>query len=490
MRRTFSTGLVAAALLALAGCATPSPAVQPAPALPDRWNATSSALVAGNPAAHGASRTALQDWWAQFDDPALLRLQAAAQESNGSVVQAAARIEQARAGLRSAGAANVPQLNGSGAASRGLQSGAPQISNSASIGLDALWEIDLFGAGRANRSAALAQLESSQAAWHDARVSLAAEVAQTYVNLRACEQTARVLQQDVRSQQTSAGLTERKVQAGLEAPANGALVRASAADSALRLAAQQAQCEVLIKSLVALTALPEAQVRSVLAARTATLPTPRAFAVDALPAQWLTQRPDLRAIERDAAAALRDVDAAQAQRWPRLSLVGSVSRLRVESGSATALSTPWSIGPSLSLPIFDAGRRSAAVDAARARYAEARSRYEQRARDAVREVEEALVRMDAAQRREADALTAAQGFATFLDAQRKRTDAGAGSLLDLEEARRTALNAQSSLISVQAERVSAWISLYRAVGGGWSMEMPALPASKTAAPAVASTSAR
>jgi outer membrane protein, multidrug efflux system len=167
-----------------------------------------------------------------------------------------------------------------------------------------------------------------------------------------------------------------------------------------------------------------------------------------------------------------------------------VSRLRVESGGATALSTPWSIGPSLSLPIFDAGRRSAAVDAAQARYAEARSRYEQRARDAVREVEEALVRLDAAQRREADASTAAQGFATFLEAQRKRTDAGAGSLLDLEEARRTALNAQSSLIAVQAERVSAWITLYRAVGGGWSVDLPTATAGTPRTLATAPTATR
>ncbi len=475
-------GAAAGLVLALSACATVAPAPQAPRGIPERWQAPLPGSQAGT-VAHGGRVDALAQWWAQFDDPALVRLISAAQTNNGSVVQAGARIQQARASLRSAGAANLPQVDGGVSATRATQAGAP-ITQSAGVSLDALWEIDLFGAGRANRSAALAQLQASEAAWHDARVSIAAELAQTYVNYRSCEQLVRVLQSDAASQRISAELTDRKVRAGLESPANGALVQASAANSALNLVGQQSQCDVQIKGIVALTALPEPEVRQLLGAGSAVLPQPRAFAVDALPAQWLTQRPDLRNLERQAAAALRDVDAAQADRWPRLTLAGSISRARVSGvgGAPASFANTWSIGPALSLPIFDAGRRSAAVDQARARYDEIKSQYEQRARDAVREVEEALVKLDAAQRREADALTAAHGFAAFLEAQRKRTEAGAGSLLDLEDARRTALSAQSSLINIQTERVQAWISLYRAVGGGWSPETAVATAALPAAP--------
>jgi outer membrane protein TolC len=136
----------------------------------------------------------------------------------------------------------------------------------------------------------------------------------------------------------------------------------------------------------------------------------------------------------------------------------------VQSGAS---GTNWSIGPALSLPLFDAGRRAAQVDVARARYDEAMARYTQRARDAVREVEEALVRLDAATRREADALAAADGFRRYFAAAQARFDVGAESLLDLESARRNALLAAATLVGVQRERVAAWITLYRAVGGGW-----------------------
>lgn len=465
-------GAAAALTLALGACATVAPTPQAPRGMPERWQAPVPA-ASESAAAHGGRVEDLAQWWAQFDHPALVRLISAAQANNGSVVQARARIEQARASLRSAGAANVPRVDGGVSASRATQAGGP-ITNSAAVSLDTLWEIDLFGVGRANRSAALAQLQASEAAWHDARVSIAAELGQAYVSYRSCEQLVQVLQADASSQRVSADLTERKVRAGLESPANGALVQASAANSALSLVGQQSQCELQIKSLVALTALPESEVRQLLGAATGVLPQPRAFAVEVLPAQWLTQRPDLRNLERQAAAALRDVDAAQADRWPRLTLSGSISRARISGvgGAPATFANTWSIGPALSLPIFDAGRRSAAVDQARARYDEIRSQYEQRARDAVREVEEALVKLDAAQRREADARTAATGFAAFLEAQRKRTEAGAGSLLDLEDARRTALSAQSSLINIQTERIQAWISLYRAVGGGWSGDAP------------------
>jgi NodT family efflux transporter outer membrane factor (OMF) lipoprotein len=319
-----------------------------------------------------------------------------------------------------------------------------------------------------NVRAAEARAQAAQASWHDLRVSLAAEVASTYVSLRACERLVEVYTQDAASQQRRADLTQLKVKAGLESTANGALASASAADASSRLIGQRADCEVLVKALVALTTVAERDLRPLLSPASSRLPEPKSFPVEAVPAKWLEQRPDLAALEREVLAASGDIGAAQADRYPRLSLSGNISRVSASLPTGRVTGNSWSVGPAVSLPIFDAGRRSAAVDAAEARYVEARARYEQRARVAVREVEEALVRLDAATRREADAQKAAQGYREFFDAAQARWDVGAGSLLDLEEARRNALNAAAALITVQRERITAWINLYKAVGGGWT----------------------
>jgi NodT family efflux transporter outer membrane factor (OMF) lipoprotein len=305
------------------------------------------------------------------------------------------------------------------------------------------------------------------------RVSLAAEVAATYVSLRACQALVDVYTQDAGSQKRTAELTQIKAKAGLESSANASLSTASAADASNRLIGQQADCDVLIKTLVALTTLPEAELRPQLVARNAQLPQPAQFRVDAVPAQWLAQRPDVAALEREVLAAAGDVGAAQADRYPRVSLAGTLSVVSASTGGSgsSVNGTNWSIGPALSLPVFDAGRRAATVDAAQARYDEARARYEQRVRTAASEVEQALVRLDAALRREADAQQAALGFRQYFEAQQALVDVGAGSLLDLEQARRNALLAAAGLVNVQRERVASWITLYKSLGGGWTPEV-------------------
>lgn len=457
---------VAFAMTALVGCAITPPGPAPAPAAPNAWQAPLPTRMT----AHDGSVAALTTWWSQFDDPLMAKLVDATQRTHGDLAQAAARIEQARASTRIAGAGAWPALNAGANATRArVEVPPPQATTtSTGVGLDMLWEIDLFGVTRSNVAAARARVESAAASWHDLRVSLAAETATIYIGYRACEALVDVYTQDAASQKRTADLTGIKAGAGLESPANAALANASAADASNRLIAQRADCDVQVKTLVALTGLAEPELRSQLDARRALLPQPAVFSVERVPAQLLMQRPDLVALEREVLAASGEVGATQADRWPRLSLAGTVSLASARSGGTSINGTNWSIGPALSLPLFDAGRRAAQVDAARARYDEAAARYRQRATDAVREVEQALVQLDAATRREADAQVAAKGFRQFFDAAQARFDVGAESLLDLESARRNSLLAAAALVSVQRERVAAWVTLYRAVGGGFA----------------------
>jgi len=450
---------VASLATALAACASlPDPSVRAT--APPQWQASLP---------HGGDPGALRDWWGRFDDALLPALVDQAQKTSPTLAQARARIAQARAGQRAAEAGRWPSLDASARLAREHSEFPPPPATltQASIAADAAWELDLFGGVRHAVAAARSRADGSEFAWHDARISLAAETAAHYIGLRACESLVAVFAQEAQSLAKTAELTRAKVQAGFDAPANGALSDASAADAANRLVAQRAECDVVVKSLVMLTGVPEPALRERLVAATAKLPQPAALTVPAVPAQVLSQRPDLAAAERELAAAAADVGAADAQRFPRLSLTGSIGVASVRMGGVTSDGPSWSFGPLITLPLFDGGRRRAQVDAARARFDEARAGYEQRARLAVREVEEALVRLDAASRREADALRAARGFRDYFAAAENRWNVGAGSLIEMEDARRIALAAQAGLIAVQRERVAAWVTLYRAIGGGW-----------------------
>ncbi len=465
MHRTRSTPTALAALAAaalLAGCASPAPerAAAPAPAAPAQWQAPSPA---GDP---GAS---LRQWWQQFDDPLLTRLIDAAQAASPTLADARARVEQARAARVAGGAALGPTLSANASASRGKPDVFTPVATSLGASLQAGWELDLFGGARAGRDAAQARLEGAQAQWHDARISVAAETGSAYLALRACEAQLAQTELDAASRAETARLTELSAKAGFQPPASADLARASAAQGNATLTQQRAACDLAVKALVALTALPEPELRAELTARRASLPKPAQLAVTRVPAEVLAQRPDLAAVERELIAAAADASQARAQRYPRITLAGSIGPSRVESGGIGTSGTLWSVGPvSVSLPIFDGGVRRANAEAAQAAYDAAAARYAARLRSAVREVEEALVALQSTAARGEDARTAADGYERSLRAVDARYRGGLASLFELEDARRSAVAAQSALIELQRERVAAWITLYRALGGGWS----------------------
>ncbi|WP_372527334.1 efflux transporter outer membrane subunit [Piscinibacter sp.] len=461
LNRLAPFALAAPLALALAACATrPAEPAAVAAAAPVQWQA---------PRPHNGTLTDLTQWWQQFNDPLLTQLIDSAQALSPTLASARTRIAQSRATRVSAGATLGPALNGSASVVRGRQDFLSPLGTLAQAGLQASWEIDLFGGSRAARDAAQARLDSAQAGWHEARVSVAAEVASNYLALRACEAQLVQTQADAASRAETARLTELSAKAGFQSPANKALAGASAAQARAQLTAQQAQCDLAVKALVALAGIEEGTLRTQLAPGSATLPQPAQISVAAVPAEALNQRPDLYAAARDLVAASAEVSQSQAQRLPRVSLAGSVGPAHFDAGGITGSGTLWAIGPvAVSLPLFDGGARAANVDAAQARYDEAAATYRGKLRAAVREVEEALVQLHSTAQRGDDARAAAQGFIDSYRATEARYRGGLASLFELEDARRNAVQAQIALIDLQRERVAAWISLYRALGGGWS----------------------
>lgn len=471
MRMNWTATAVAALL---AGCASTLPAPEPlATAAPPKWHAPlpEQARAGATHLPHHGQQADLTRWWQQFDDPLVAELVAAAQTASPTLAAAQSRLAQARASRTAAGATLWPAVDASASLARGRTELGVPIANTAVAGLQAAWEIDVFGAGRAARDAADARLAGAQADWHDARVLVAAEAAGAYLALRACEAQREQTETDAASRIETARLTELSAKAGFQPPASGALARASAAQARAQLVAQTAQCDLALKGLVALTGLDEAALRSRLAPAQARLPQPAQLAVTEVPAQVLAQRPDLAAAAHAVEAASADTAAAQAQRLPRVGLSGSVSRARVDFAGSSIEGNLWSIGPlTVSLPIFDAGLRAANVDAARARHDEAVANYRARLRTAVREVESALVQLDSSAARTEDARIAVEGYEASFRAAEARYRGGLASLFELEDARRTAALARSQWVDLQRERVAAWITLYRALGGGWQAD--------------------
>lgn len=464
--------------LALAACGvTRPPAAVQAPA-PAQWRSP----VPADALPHHGSTADLTQWWRQAGDPLLADLIEAAQAASPNVASAAARVTEARGARTQAGAALAPRLDGNLSATRsasplsGTSTSTTTNTSSTSVPpatvlqatLQPSWEIDLFGGLRASRDAAIARLDAGEARWHDARIAVAAETANAYFAERACARQLAVAEADTRSRSETARLTGLSADAGFTAPADAALARASAADASARLTQQRAQCRVLRHGLVALTGLPAEDLDRRLDAQSAITALPTPPAVDAVPAQTLLQRPDLFAAERAVAAASAEAGAAQAQRYPRLTLSGSVGRLQLRTQGFRASVDTWSVGPvALSVPLFDGGVSAANAESARARYDEAVVQYRASVRQAVREVEEALTNLDSTRQRAADADTAVRGYQANLDAAQSRYQTGLASLFELEDARRTLFAAQTARVSLQRESNEAWVALYRAVGGGW-----------------------
>lgn len=451
----FSRSFLCYALGALlSACAVGPDYKRPDLALPDHWQLRQEGQLVG-----------LQTWWRQFGDPVLDGLLDAAQRDSPSLAKASAAIERARAVRAGAAASLWPSLTANGSAKRsGSLRNSTGLSETDAAALDASWELDLFGATRRNMESSQALLESSEAAWHDARVSLAAEMATDYIGYRACRIKQHYYEEQAGSQARTLELTRVAGRAGFTAPADLGLAEASAAGTEATALAQRVECEVLVKSLVALSGLAEPALRERLGEAVVALPEPAGLEVLSVPADLLRQRPDVVAAERSLASASALIGVAEAQRWPSLSLAGSIGLSRVRGVS---LATPWSFGPAISLPIFDAGAISASVRRARADYDAALASYRQTVRDAVREVEQALTRLDGIGGRVEAQRRSAEGYERYLQATLKNRQVGGVSQIDLETARRNAIGAQISLLDLQQARLEYWIALYKAVGGGW-----------------------
>ena len=428
---------------------------------------------------HSGSQAQLAAWWTQFGDAAFDELMQAAQSSSATLPAALSRVAQTRTGVARADAALSPNLNFSAQGSRGVQAPKAPPATSLAAGWQASWELDLWGGNRAAHSAAQMRVRGAELGWHEARVAVAAEMASAYVGYRYCENLLSVLERDATSRSETFRLAELTAKAGFSAPATAQLARASSFDAANSVTATQAQCDAQIKALVALSGLQELVLREKLmqnrpvagkiAAQSALFSI--ADGVKQLPALLLAQRPDIASAQLDVTAAALDIRSSDARRYPSLSLNGSIGLGSTRQIGMTSEGLTWGIGPiALNLPLTNQAVTRSNTEAAVAAYDAAVSALQAKARLAVSEVETALVNLNAAALRGTQTKAAAEGYAASLAATQSRYRAGLASLVELEDARRTALFAEQNQLSVERDRIAAWISLYRATGGGWTQD--------------------
>jgi len=457
----------------LAACALPIP--QPSAAAMQPAATTWTAPLPASPRA-----AELAAWWAAWNDASLNALLQSAELANPTLQQAEARIREARAQAAAAGAALWPTVTGTASLQRSRDAlMQPDTAMSTGrLGLDAAWELDLWGGVAAARQGILANLAGSESSRDDVRASLAAEIANALVTLRSAELLEKLAREDLQSRERTLQLNQSRQRAGFASIVDVALLDSALADARNQATEATANVDIAIKALVALTGQGEAGLRQVLAAAAGKLPTPPSLQVGSVPAQVLAQRADIRSAAASVATAAAQVTVADVARYPAISLRGSIGTGRMSMDGITISGDSWSFGPSLRVPLFNAGKLAADMQAADARYQQALAAYQQKVRQAVREVEEALVRVDAGNRRELDLQRAVAGYRTQFNATESRWRAGSASSLDLEETRRLLLSAQTRLVTLQRERVANWIILYKAVGGGW----PASTSTQTGIP--------
>ncbi len=436
--------------------------------VPAEWTTKSDrASVGGGEAASNAA----SPWWEELSDPVLDRLIAQAFANSPSLEVAMAKLNQSRSASGQANAAAQPNVGGSGAVRASGGDGTRFTQSWLSV--NSSWEIDLFGAVRRGKEGAAAREAAQVATLADVRVSLAADVTDTYMSYRACQSYGALSQQDVVSRQATAKLTDASVREGFMAPYQAIRSHASVAEAKTQQVANHAYCDRLENLLTRLTGVPRPELVKALEDQPtglARLPVPRHFDI-AIPREAVMSRPDIRAAERSLAAASADIGLAEADRYPRVSLNGDFgySASRTSGGGSLAFGS-WSFGPAVSLPIFDGGRRKAAVEIARARYDEALAEFRAKARRAIQEIEDGLTRYAAAHERTENARVSATQYQEFFDTVEVRFKEGASNLLELEDARRAMLGARQTYLNVQLERLQAWVALNRATGGGAQYE--------------------
>ncbi len=454
---------------ALCGCAAVGPDYAGAPAVAAQ--AAQAPRLARDASAGAPAAPASAAWWRSLDDATLDTLVDAALHDSPTLHAAQARLRAARATLSQQEATGRPKGSAS-ALGLGVWQ-APGTGNETSahlysVGFDATWELDLFGGTRRTVEAASAQAQAVQADLADAQVSLAAEVAQAYVSLRAQQSQLALLQATASFDAQALALARQRRERGVAASdeveqrlQQGEATQASIAD-------MTAQAANSLDRLALLTGQAPGALDARLAAAAARLPTlPQDVAVGD-PAGLLQRRPDIRAAERRLAQRNAQIGQQKANYFPKLSLLGNIGFAGTDLGKLASGNSLALVGvPYLSWNVLDFGRTAAAVREAEAGRDEAVANYEAAVLGALQDANASLTRFGQ-QRQVVQRLLAQQASSgRSLALARQRRQAGASSQIDLLDAQRGDAEVRRKALDGQAQLLQDFVALHKSLGLGW-----------------------
>ncbi|MBV9903907.1 MAG: efflux transporter outer membrane subunit [Alphaproteobacteria bacterium] len=447
-----STSLAALAV-ALAGCVSPMPETLKPGDVPPAFTAPSSA-------APDAPLWPATDWWTSLNAPELPPLEATAQTENLDLLAARARVLQAQANTGIAGSALFPTINLAGSAQERGTDVPGTTTNTYSVSGQASYELDLWGRNLNGLTAAEQSELASRYSTQTVYLTITANVATTYLNVLALRQRITIARKNIEAARGILSITEAKV-------ANGV-------SSNLELAQQRA---LLAGEESAIPALEEQEREARYALAILLGRAPEGFDVDkvnldgivapavrgGIPSDLLVRRPDIAQAEANLRAQHANVDAARAAFLPQIDLSGSIG------AAFNPTSMVWSIGASLLQAVFDGGRISAQSDLQRARQTELLVTYRKAVFSGLSDVESAIGQVTSLVERERLVTIQETNAAEAYRIAELQYREGVTDLLNVLQTQQTLFNAQDSLVQIRLARLQAGISLYRALGGGWTV---------------------
>jgi multidrug efflux system outer membrane protein len=455
---------VASVLLAwtLAACSTGADYRRPDVEVPGGWR-----IAAGDPKV-----VINESWWRLFDDPQLEALIEVARVENKELARAVARVEEARGLAAVARAQQFPQIGAQASAGRSRRAALEnpllptinQVANLYSTGLNASFELDLWGRLRRANEAARAQLLATQYSARVVQLAIVSQVARSYFDLRSLDLQLEIARRTLESRQKSLRLVRKRFEGGLVSELDVQQAESEAASAARSVPALEQQIVQRENELsILLGHNPEDIPRGRGIFEIASPPIP-----EGLPSDLLARRPDLLAAEQELVAANARVGVARAEYFPRISLTGLLGVESVELSSLfDARSRTWQIASGLAAPIFTAGRIRGQVEAVSAQEQQALYGYVLTIQQAFQEVEDSLIATRKIREQQAAQDLQVQAFLRTLRLATLRYENGYVSYLEVLDAQRSLFNAELQQVQLQGARLAAIVNLYKALGGGW-----------------------
>jgi outer membrane protein, multidrug efflux system len=469
-RHLLSSTFIAALIILFSGCLSVGPDyVRPDTTVYNQWHTQ----IKGDSQNNGTRAETLSEWWKTLNDPKLSELIDRAAKGNLDLKKAQARVREARARRGLAKADYLPAVDAKGSATRSRGSenaGGGSTNDLYAAGFDASWELDIFGGVRRSVEAAQANLEASHEDLRDVLVSLLAEAAKNYVDVRTYQSRIATAEANLKAQEETYQLTVWRNQAGLSDELAVSQARYNLESTRSGIPALRTGLEEAMNRIAVLLGEQPGLVHEELK-KQETVPVASLDIAVGVPADIIRRRPDIRKAERDLASQTAKIGVAVADLYPKFTLSGSIGLQSLSSGDLlTSGSKMYSLGPSVTLPLFAGGSIRKNIEVQSALQEQYLIAYETSVLNALEEVENAA-KAFAGEQNKRQALTEAVAAAKqAAELAKAKYEAGLTDFSVVLDAERSLLSCEDQLATSEGTVTTNLISLYKALGGGWNSE--------------------